>query len=168
MKRRPVRNIRYVDGFLAADVADEAMTFKRPCELATLCGPRDFVFNGVGSALSPYAESVIELAREADGIIPLRGEFSDFLMFAVIKDFSFSIAALSSGKTTLTVRVEDVWEKIRPECRKYSYLCKVKSSTLCNSEESEFTVAPDARIFIDLGERDGFIMNFSPEDNGCD
>jgi hypothetical protein len=168
MKYQLVRNIRYVDGSLAADVADKFITFNRPCDLAALCGPFDFVFNNAAPNLSSCAENVISSAQEADEIIPLRGEFCDFLMFAIIKDFSFSIAALSSKKTTLTVRVEDVWEKILPVKRKYLYRCKVKSATLCNSEQSQFLIAPDARIFIDLNECDGFIMNFSPEDKDCD
>lgn len=163
MITKSLGNIRYVDGVLAADVAEETILFNKPCDAAALCGPRAFVFNDNMSILSPYAECVIKLAEEANQIIPLRGEYGDFIMFAVFSDTSFSIAALSRKSTTLTVRVEDVWEKLPPEKRAYSYICNVNSSTVPTDCETTFSVAPDARIFLDLNDCDGFILNFSLE-----
>ena len=160
----PIRNIRHVDGKLLADVADGQTAFPRPCDAASVCGPVDFVFNGAPGDLDEGARAAAGLAAAAPVIIPLRGEWGDFIVFMAIDGQSFSIAALSRGKTTLTVRVEDAWEKLPPAERKYSYLCETLCETIAEGAEGKFQVAPDARIFVDLEENGGFVIKFTPEE----
>lgn len=71
---------------------------------------------------------------------------------------TFSVHGESVRPITLTVRVEDAWERIQPEHRRYAYSAAVRKDgktapIILNG------VAPDARIFIDFAER--FDIEFS-------
>lgn len=71
---------------------------------------------------------------------------------------AFSVHGESVRPITLTVRVEDAWERIQPERRRYAYAAVVRK----DGEPTPVVlddVAPDARIFIDFTER--FDIEFS-------
>jgi hypothetical protein len=162
MNLKSLQNIRYIDGSLVADVEGKIISFPRPCEAALFCGVENFVFDKDASNLSDCGKEAVKAAENAASFLPLRGEVGDFIMFAVIDGASFSIAALTRKNTTLTVRVEDVWEKLPAEKRKHLYSCNIVSSTAEIQKLS--SLAPDARIFIDLKDFDGFVLNFTPEE----
>ena len=64
-------------------------------------------------------------------------------------DGSFDVHGESARPITLTVRVEDAWERLPPEKRRYLYAASVrtdggKTPTMLHD------VAPDARIFLEF------------------
>lgn len=76
------------------------------------------------------------------------------------KDGSFSVSGESSRSLTLTVRVEDVWERIAPALRRFSYSVEIiRDSGAAERRDNLSAVAPDARIFLDFNR--SFRMEFS-------
>lgn len=72
-------------------------------------------------------------------------------------DGCFRVHGESVRPITLTVRVEDVWDRMPQDVRRYSYSVEVRKD---GSEDAVglVDVAPDARIFLDF-ER-SFEMEF--------
>ena len=65
------------------------------------------------------------------------------------EDGNFSVQGESAEPITLTLRVEDVWNRLPPSLRRYSYRAEVRK----DQQESPVVltdVAPDARIFIEF------------------
>ena len=65
------------------------------------------------------------------------------------EDGAFSVRGESVEPLTLTLRVEDVWNRLPPAVRRYSYRAAVRK----DRQESSVVltdVAPDARIFIEF------------------
>ena len=61
----------------------------------------------------------------------------------------FFVQGESVAPITLTLRVEDVWDRLPPSARRYSYRAEVRK----DQQESPVVltdVAPDARIFIEF------------------
>lgn len=73
------------------------------------------------------------------------------------EDGCFRVHGESVHPITLTVRVEDVWDRMPQDARRYSYSVEVRKDGLEDVVRLE-DVAPDARIFIDF-ER-SFDMEF--------
>ena len=73
-------------------------------------------------------------------------------------DGSFSVHGESISPMTLTVRVEDIWERMPAANRRYLYTAKVRKD---GDEATSMLrdVAPDARIFLEF-ER-SFSISFS-------
>ena len=93
------------------------------------------------------SETVI---REEPGEYRVVARYSD--------DGTFSVFGETVKPITLTVRVEDVWNRIPEEVRRYSYCVTVwreEAETPSNILED---VAPDARIFLDFSR--SFRMEF--------
>lgn len=74
-------------------------------------------------------------------------------------DGTFLVKGESGRPLALTVRVEDAWDRIPAELRRFSYTASIRrdgetepGSVLCG-------VAPDARIFLDFGK--SFRIEFS-------
>lgn len=82
--------------------------------------------------------------REEPGEYRIAAEYCD--------DGSFSLHGESVRPITLTVRVEDAWERIPPERRRYSYSATVRKDAAATPTVLD-DVAPDARIFIEFSER---------------
>jgi len=64
-------------------------------------------------------------------------------------DGNFSVEGESAEPITLTLRVEDVWNRLPPASRRYSYRAEVRM----DRQESPVVltdVAPDARIFLEF------------------
>ena len=66
------------------------------------------------------------------------------------EDGSFDVTGESSHPMTLTVRVEDVWNRMPRELRKFSYEAKVWRDGSDAPQHFLEDVAPDARIFLDF------------------
>ncbi len=93
-----------------------------------------------------------------DGEIMIRDEPGEYRMVAhYSEDGCFRMHGESVHPITLTVRVEDVWDRMPQDARRYSYSAEVRKDGLENVVRLE-DVAPDARIFIDF-ER-SFDMEF--------
>ena len=75
------------------------------------------------------------------------------------EDGSFAVLGESAHPITLTVRVEDVWERISPELRRLSYSVTVRKDECDGQVTALHEVAPDARIFLDFGH--SFKMEFT-------
>ena len=61
----------------------------------------------------------------------------------------FSVLGESEEPITLTLRVEDVWNRLPPAVRRYSYRAEVRK----DQQETPVVltdVAPDARIFLEF------------------
>ena len=121
---------------------------------------------------TPAAQAA--LAASSQRACPLRGLPGDFLVFAVgLEGPVPTVCGLCCAQTTLTVRFEDVWQMLPAETRVYSYTCAVtrdptfKDAPPAQVEgmvrESIPSLAPDARICIDLAENGGFVLSFHPE-----
>lgn len=65
------------------------------------------------------------------------------------EDGTFSAHGESVHPITLTVRVEDMWERIPRDIRRYSYAVHVRKDCVATPITIS-DVAPDARIFIDF------------------
>ena len=92
-------------------------------------------------------ESVI---REEPGEYRVTARYSD--------DGAFSVFGETVRPITLTVRVEDAWNRVPEDLRRYSYCATVwrdDTETPSNILEG---VAPDARIFLDFSR--SFRMEF--------
>jgi len=88
----------------------------------------------------------------------IRDEPGEYRMVAHYgEDGCFRVHGESAHPITLTVRVEDVWDRMPQDARRYSYSAEVRKDGLEDVVRLE-DVAPDARIFIDF-ER-SFDMEF--------
>ena len=65
------------------------------------------------------------------------------------EDGDFSVQGESVEPITLTLRVEDVWNRLPPATRRYSYRAVVRKARQ-KSPVVLTDVAPDARIFIEF------------------
>jgi hypothetical protein len=67
-----------------------------------------------------------------------------------LPDGSFAVHGETARRITLTVRVEDAWERLPADMRRYSYTAVVRR----DGEDMPLAiledVAPDARIFLDF------------------
>ena len=95
----------------------------------------------------------------SDGI-SIRNEPGEYRITARYgDDGSFSVAGESVRPITLTVRVEDVWNRLPKDVRRYSYGVVVRR----DGEERPLAVledvAPDARIYLDFKKT--FDMRFA-------
>ena len=93
------------------------------------------------------SESVI---REEPGEYRVAARYSD--------DGSFSVFGETVKPVTLTVRVEDVWDRIPEGLRRYSYSATVWRDEAETPLKVLEEVAPDARIFLDFAK--SFRMEF--------
>lgn len=90
--------------------------------------------------------------------IPIREEPGEYRMVAHYgEDGCFRVHGESVHPITLTVRVEDAWDRIPQDARRYSYSVEVRKDGSENVIRLE-DVAPDARIFIDFAK--SFDMEF--------
>jgi hypothetical protein len=65
-------------------------------------------------------------------------------------DGSFLVKGESARPLTLTVRVEDAWERIPAGLRRFSYTASVRRDGEAEPGNVLSGVAPDARIFLDF------------------
>lgn len=142
----------------------------RPCDWAADCGP--IAFLGGPRAWTPAAQAALALATSR--VCPLRGLPDDFLVFAVGLEGSVpTVCGLCCAATTLTVRLEDVWQLLPADHSAFSYTCEVmrdphsKDAPSAQAKgivrESIPGLAPDARICLDLADSGGFVLSFHPE-----
>ena len=90
------------------------------------------------------------LIREEPGEYRVTARYSDDGTFLVIGDTVKPI--------TLTVRVEDVWDRIPEGLRRYSYGVTIWRDDAEEPANNLQEVAPDARIFLDFSK--SFRMEF--------
>ena len=76
------------------------------------------------------------------------GEYRVTMEYAL--DGTFEVAGESKAPITLTVRVEDAWDKLPERIRPYSYDAEVWRDEMEEPTDTLKDVAPDARIFIDF------------------
>ena len=93
------------------------------------------------------SESVI---REEPGEYRVIAQYSD--------DGTFSVFGETMKPITLTIRVEDVWNRIPEGSRRYSYCATVWRDGAEPASNILENVAPDARIFLDFSR--SFRMEF--------
>lgn len=74
-------------------------------------------------------------------------------------DGSFTVRGESVKPVTLTVRVEDAWDRIPGELRRCSYNAEVWRDDAPSPGNVLEDIAPDARIFLDF--RKNFRIEFS-------
>lgn len=83
--------------------------------------------------------------------VSIREEPGEYRMTArYSQDGSFSVFGESARPITLTVRVEDVWDRMPKKLRKYSYVASVWRDGADAPFRILDGVAPDARIFLDF------------------
>ena len=93
------------------------------------------------------SESVI---REEPGEYRVTARYSE--------DGTFSVIGETVKSITLTVRVEDVWNRIPEGLRRYSYSVAIWRDEAEAPTDNLQEVAPDARIFLDFSR--SFRMEF--------
>lgn len=90
----------------------------------------------------------------------IRDEPGEYLVTAGCSpDGSFSVKGESVRPLTLTVRVEDVWDRIPIHLRRHSYRAEVRRDDAVQPDSVLEDVAPDARIFLDFKRT--FIIRFT-------
>lgn len=83
--------------------------------------------------------------------VVIRDEPGEYRMVARYGDNGgFSVSGESVHPITLTVRVEDAWERISPEARRLSYEVEVRRDGDAEPFAVLKDVAPDARIYLDF------------------
>ena len=92
-------------------------------------------------------ESVI---REEPGEYRVTARYSD--------DGAFSVFGETVRPITLTVRVEDAWNRVPEDLRRYSYSVAIWRDGAEPASNILENVAPDARIFLDFSR--SFRMEF--------
>ena len=93
------------------------------------------------------SESVI---REEPGEYRVAARYSE--------DGTFSVIGETVKPITLTVRVEDVWNRVPEGLRRYSYSVTIWRDDVEPTSNILENVAPDARIFLDFSR--SFRMEF--------
>ena len=93
------------------------------------------------------SESVI---REEPGEYRVAARYSE--------DGAFSVIGETVKPITLTVRVEDVWNRVPEGLRRYSYSVAIWRDGAEEPTDNLQEVAPDARIFLDFSR--SFRMEF--------
>jgi uncharacterized protein YeaO (DUF488 family) len=93
------------------------------------------------------SESVI---REEPGEYRVTARYSE--------DGTFSVIGETVKPITLTVRVEDVWNRVPEGLRRYSYRVAIWRDNVEPASNILENVAPDARIFLDFSR--SFRMEF--------
>ncbi|MBO5941460.1 MAG: hypothetical protein J6R18_09735 [Kiritimatiellae bacterium] len=79
------------------------------------------------------------------------GEYRMVMRYAL--DGMFEVTGESKKPITLTVRVEDAWDRIPERLRRYSYDAVVWRDETDTPTDILNDVAPDARILIDFREK---------------
>ena len=112
------------------------------------------------------------VAEKADDFKVLRGEPDDYLVCARRYHDVWKVGAFTVEATALTVRFEDLWNKLPEKSRFANYLVEVvRDPNAKDSAEAQAAhvvretlpgVAPDARICLDLASGGGFTMTFWP------
>ena len=74
-------------------------------------------------------------------------------------DGNFTVMGESVHPITLTVRVEDAWNRIPSELRRYKYAAAVRRDGESEPSVQLKDVAPDARIFLDFSS--SFTIDFT-------
>ena len=124
-------------------------------------------------ATTPAAQRLVQ-QLPTGGTWLLRGEPNEFAMLGWFRGRTIFVGALTVPAITLTVRLEDIWERLPRETRAFDYRCAIArdaheldapeaQAALMVREQIEH-VAPDARIFLDLRAGGGFLLEFTPED----
>lgn len=93
------------------------------------------------------SESVI---REEPGEYRVTARYSE--------DYAFSVIGETVKPITLTIRVEDVWNRVPEGLRRYSYSVAIWRDDAEEPTNNLQEVAPDARIFLDFSR--SFRMEF--------
>ena len=92
--------------------------------------------------------------------ITIRSEPGDYRVTACIHtDGGFDVFGEGMRPLTLTVRVEDVWERVPSACRRDVYTATIWRDGETSPMAVLQDVAPDARIFISFEKT--FRMTFS-------
>ena len=159
--------IRFENGLIAGA---SGRRYRRSAELAeaekVLLPYPDADADSLPPMLTRAGRAAAELFFSGEGKLEvLRGEPGEFILFSRRLGGSFTIAALACESTTLTVRVEDVWERLPAAERAFEYTATtLRDPTPADSGtdavQESFPVAPDARIFIDIAAHGGFTIAF--------
>ncbi len=127
-----------------------------------------------GPGVTAAARAAFSLfTDEARGALcVLRGEPGDFLVCARRAGPVWTVGAFTAAPTTLTVRVEDLWERLPDDARAFDYRVDVvrdphvKDAAADQAagvvRETLAGVAPDARICLDLVRGGGFTLTLTP------
>ena len=84
----------------------------------------------------------------------IRNEPGEYRIWAKYDETGdFTVWGESSHPITLTVRVEDVWDRLPSSCRRYAYTVTVRRDGHDVPLAVLQNVAPDARIFLDFEKR---------------
>ena len=87
---------------------------------------------------------------DGDGCV-LRNEPGEYrIAMRCRADGGFAVYGESAQPITLTVRVEDAWDRLPPAQRRYSYRAAVRLDGQAQPSTVLEDVAPDARIFIEF------------------
>ena len=131
------------------------------------------VFTWEAASLTLAAQAALAVLQGVPAPELLRGEADDFAVFFRFTETSFAIAGLTRERTTLTVRVEDVWSRLSPAQRAYCYRCAVVRDVHAKDaaeqqaagvvQETLDDLAPDVRICLDLAAHGGFVLTFTPQ-----
>ena len=90
----------------------------------------------------------------------IRNEPGEYRIVARYRnDGGFEVVGESAHPITLTVRVEDAWERMPPDMRRYSYAVTVRRDGCVEPLAVLEDVAPDARIYFDFEKT--FEMTFT-------
>lgn len=124
-----------------------------------------------GEAVTPAYRAAFEriLGRggTSDDFYVMRGEPGEFAVAARRQGGAWQVAGVTAEARTLTVRFEELWQRLPPELRALRYTVEllrdpIKGEAGDRVGETFADQAPDVRVALDLARNGGFLITFRP------
>ena len=125
-----------------------------------------------GTAVTPAFRAAFEriLGRggTSDDFYVMRGEPGEFAVAARRQGGAWQVAGVTAEARTLTVRFEELWQRLPPELRALTYTVELLRDPIRGEagdrvEETFADQAPDVRVALDLARNGGFLITFRPQ-----
>jgi hypothetical protein len=98
----------------------------------------------------------------------MRGEPGEFAVAAQRQGRVWQVAGVTAAARTLTVRFEELWQRMPAELRALAYTVDILRDPIQGEpgdgvEEAFSDQAPDVRVALDLAKSGGFLIAFRPQ-----
>ena len=125
-----------------------------------------------GEVLTPAYRAAFEMMLgrgvTSDDFWMMRGEPGEFAVAARRQGSVWQVAGVTAASRTLTVRFEELWQRMPAELRAFAYTVDILRDPIQGEagelvEESFSDQAPDVRVALDLAKSGGFLIAFRPQ-----
>jgi len=125
-----------------------------------------------GEAVTPAYRAAFEMLLgrgvTSDDFWMMRGEPGEFAIAARRQGNAWQVAGVTAAAQTLTVRFEELWQRMPVEQRSGQYTVQILRDPIPGeagdvATESFSDQAPDVRVALDLAKSGGFLITFRPQ-----